>query len=648
MSQYYNKNYQNLIYNLVYDNAEKKIIDIDITRVLEEDTFINEFRSNKEYLLEYLNIEKMDSLLNFLLGNSIENLKSQNKYKYPLIASEFFMSDNNHIYNYLFDTNNFIQKDNSNNETDTINIDDENKCSLEDLNKKENYSNRITRILNYYSKNELCYTTAGYLSNVLSLLMQNRPELIIEVIMRDIEFIKNLLKHSNLTSVSNLILSIINFNKYFTIKNSNDNEKSDEIIKFLESQYLIFIKEMFNIFISTVDNDNEADRNKNLFNLIYENIKFSKLHNKTDLLAFYFDFFNIENLMEIVFNKDNINKINYIKILCLLIEMINIYKIPNEETKDKLNNMFKEKVRSYAFSINEKFIESPKIVNSFGINVNINTKKINSELFLLGKSIFYLKLVDENCDDYLKTVNIGQYIIEVFKNFPLNNYFHNICLKIINEVFLKYNSLPETIKSIIESTELQLFMVSSGKQYIAEGNKTIIAYMNHLKSIYETIIEVSNENNLSYDDANYKLFKEEYYDKEKEKESFCLGGFEITEKAEIIYEFTIYDIKKRFSDFLSITYDQNGEEEYEESNEELSESESHTKDQLLDVGQILSKQGLKDNSILNTNNSPSNIEEKIIETSEHNLQDDYKETSYWNVKINYHDIDKIIKENGLL
>ena len=518
-------------------SIEEKLSKNDITLedFLDEDDIVFNLKLENKKLMKYFNREIIKKLIKYITIE-YENDDLIYGHKYPFIAYNILYADIHLISDYFvytekdyFEKNKFKLNDNQNKEeeneeTNCIIIDDDIENEKEDNNiekiQKENIENNqcnennfelLDYLLNFIMNDNtnLNNVLSGYFSNIMMKLIDKYTNKILKYLyLKRKDVLEKIMKHSNNKAISELAIKILKLkNLIFNLE--EEKKEEEEIYNYRNLLIQNYIKD-----ISIENNNNDSDikcsllmeliedkiililfmENEEIYNHIFELLSFEINSNDTD---------EISNCYSSIMN-----------LLIKIIEQIEIKQIPLPNNFDINKNNFSDNllkildkiIINFAERKNTKIIPSQfdKPYKSLGI---INQKIM--ELFIL--LLNYFQEIPEKFDEIIINNNFIKKSLNFFFIYEWNNIYQNTFVKFIksyidNEVL--HEKLTYYLFDELEIQEsFENFLLGKSSFIFKSGNKIKNAIYPHIIEIIYKINSIIG-NKIFIDDLNSKNKKE--------------------------------------------------------------------------------------------------------------------------------------------
>jgi len=500
------------------------------------------------------------------------------------------------------------------------------------------------------STEEINFTRAGYIQKILLNLVNNRPATFAKYLFQHKLFLTVLQTHSYSKSLSIVLQNLIvlsaqgqNANNQSTNSAGNGEAKQDgtsnasDINKDTLNDRLELFDEIIKACIQTTRNEWEADLNSNLANVVM----FILTKDFPERLTFLKRF--IDNLDIIVqkfvssYDDPMNNKLGNIFLVFLEVFL-------KEDDKDLANLNFPlYKLENYT-KLYYELMQRSKTLSSKLINRSQRTLSFSSEvlpvnlkLYKVLEALLIITRYYANCLSFDQTVFIHsgfeKVVFKLMLDHPFNNILHNQIKKFVVSIiesnmdtlhdtyFTNNPAFSEFLKGAINNR----FSHLSRKRKMKKGFVGPLIVMVTAILKHDTLASKLSAN------EDWKTFISEFYETEYQLEKIVMGDIDVKgdngDQSEVVFYFSIEDVKKRYAEFLDLTEEPEGEVGELESEELINSSQERLHLSSEDVRSTENEQADK-------NENPDLLQE-IKDLDEHNPETSYNDFRYWKPEIDY-------------
>ena len=238
---------------------------------------------------------------------------------------------------------------------------------------------------------------------------------------------------------------------------------------------------------------------------------------------------------------------------------------------------------------------------------------------ILAQKQLIQKVVEE---EMLIELELPTCVYNYFERNPLNNIIHNLVVNFI--IGLNNSNFTKLKKKLISNSGFFTILENISNQKENKRKRQKLCYLGHIKKLgnYFSKNLLKSEN-----DERWVEFKENFLKIENEKENKALGDVYVNNDAdddEIMFTFSIEEIKEKYFDFLG----------YKTENVEIENNKSENEDEEDDTDTNLNEliDEFSDDVDLQNENSAELLKQKEVK--------EFNDNNYWrsNIKFNVEDI----------
>lgn len=513
-----------------------------IQNILEEDQVIVELKNSNQKLIQFLDEPKLQTVLNYIITVPTD-LKNRNEcYKFPYVSSQLLSTDNKHIMDF------FIKPD------------------AEELTEEDKFKNFKT-LLEFVNQEEVNYTLAGYFMKVSNMIILAKPLESLKYIFENKEILTNMKNHIYSKSISSLLMFILNTRSDTLVKVVSATN-TEEFFKPYNDTRVALIKDLYKMCSENAGNREKFEMHLSsaiIINHTLQNVEtiadghhlIEKIFETDEYLKMLIDTTYDESI-------DDFGSIG--QVIANIINLANKQENPTQlKIYEYLRTHMCDAIVKYG-AIFKNIVDgnsANSIYTSTGGAAFRRFGKRNYKILEILIEFIQFDFV-EDIDKAFEQSGFPKILLELMTAFPWHSLMHNACVKLFTKIMESY---PLSRAQLFDDDAYVFGVLArvseNGLKHRKHKNSDkqfSMGYLGQLKAISRLLEKQEEDGKIDLsENTNWQKWKDAYFTEQKEIEARDLGGVRVRQNTEVdlesSFDFSIEEIRSRFSDFLNPSAD---------------------------------------------------------------------------------------------